>query len=844
MVYHKHKDLYFDAQHEIDMTIEVIGTDLTITPDMIEFEAFEMNESLCSESELKFGRCEANSVKITVRGMPRSIKDEKIRIYEVIDGDVDNPFQYGIYKVYSDVPTADRTKRQITAYDAMYDILNADMKSWYASLSFPMTLKAFRDSFFTYLGIEQVETTLVNDKMIINKTLVATQTDSESIITEESAISGKLIIEAICEINGCFGNINRDGKFDYVILKSIISPLYPANDLYPSNDLFPRDTNTESMSGHYITFDYEDFKSKAITKLEIRTAEYSAGITAGENGNNYAITGNFLVSDKLKDELNIIAKNTLSIIKNVAYTPIKSSTCVGNPCLELGDPIRFNTSREIIVSYILQRTLKGIQCKRDSIVSKGTETHSAKINSIKETLSNLAGRTNKLERTADRTLSEISDLDKSTTSRFEQTAEQIQTEVINRQNADSEMSSRITQTAESITTEVENRKSEDSALSSRITQTAESITTEVENRKNADSNLSTQISQTAHSISLSANGGNNSVGITIQLYDENGNLIDIDSGNANINIVGFVSFSDLAGEGTTTINGANITTGNINCDRLNGGTINGQTFYGGKIYSDDIVCGKTFYMHPGIAASGLGVSSFPVFGIDNLNRVKFVNDVVANITGSAFSSTFSDNAAYATKFGSSNRYLYFNSYNNVATSSSDTWCGTTNQPFKGGYSTDGWKTTSDERVKKDFVALNDDPRFEDMFYLLKPTEYRLIADKDGVIHVGFLAQQVKVAMDAVGIHENEFYGFYHEYADMSEFDTEEQRIAFLERNQGNSDTYSLCYEEFIALNTHMIQKQHQEIEFLKQENLALKNRLSILEMEMEELKNVINSKNN
>lgn len=455
MVYHKHKDLYFDTQHEIDMTIEVIDTDLTITPDMIEFEAFEMNESLCSESELKFGRCETNSVKITVRGMPRSIKDEKIRIYEVIDGDVDNPFQYGIYKVYSDVPTADRTKRQITAYDAMYDILNADMKSWYASLSFPMTLKAFRDSFFTYLGIEQVETTLVNDEMVVNKTLVATQTDSESTITEESAISGKLIIEAICEINGCFGNINRDGKFDYVILKSIISPLYPANDLYPSNDLFPRDTNTESMSGHYITFDYEDFKSKAITQLEIRTAEYSAGITAGENGNNYAITGNFLVSDKSKDELSIVAENTLSIIKKATYTPIKSSTCVGNPCLELGDPIRFNTSREIIVSYILQRTLKGIQCKRDSIVSKGTETHSAKINSIKETLSNLSGRTNKLERTADRTLSELSDLDKSTTARLEQTAEQIRTEV---SNSLGDVKSNITQTANSIELDVKNEK--------------------------------------------------------------------------------------------------------------------------------------------------------------------------------------------------------------------------------------------------------------------------------------------------------------------------------------------------------------------------------------------------
>ena len=42
----------------------------------------------------------------------------------------------------------------------------------------------------------------------------------------------------------------------------------------------------------------------------------------------------------------------------------------------------------------------------------------------------------------------------------------------------------------------------------------------------------------------------------------------------------------------------------------------------------------------------------------------------------------------------------------------------------------------------------------------------------------------------------------------------------------------------------LIQEQHEEIESLKQENLALQNRLSILEQKMEEIENVINNKNN
>lgn len=54
-----------------------------------------------------------------------------------------------------------------------------------------MTLKQFRNSFFAHLGIAQVETSLVNDSMTVNKTIVATQTDDSSAVTEESAISGK-----------------------------------------------------------------------------------------------------------------------------------------------------------------------------------------------------------------------------------------------------------------------------------------------------------------------------------------------------------------------------------------------------------------------------------------------------------------------------------------------------------------------------------------------------------------------------------------------------------------------------------------------------------------------------
>ena len=685
------KEKYWDSATDKQMVISVVGTNQKIDNSMLEIGTFSLEESLCSESELKFGACEANCVKFTARNTAGSIIGKTISIEETIDGDRENHMPYGVFKVASDVPTADRTKRQITAYDAMYDIINTDVKSWYAGISFPMTLRQFRDSFFAHLGIAQVETNLVNDSMTVNKTIVATQTDDSSAVTEESAISGKTVVTAICEINGCFGNINREGKFEYVFLKAITSALYPAEDLFPADNVFPSDANTESMTGHYITFDYEDFQSKAITQLEIKTSDDNSGAIVGTAGNNYSITGNFLVSDKTGAELEQIANNLLPIMKQAAYTPIKSCTCVGNPCLTLGEPIRFNTTREIVETYLLQRTLTGVQSKRDSISAQGTQTHSAKVNSIRDTIESVERRTGKLERNADHLQSTYEDLEKQTSSKFEQTADAIQTEVINRQNADSEMS--------------------------------------------------TKISQTAHSIGLTATGGEKSVGIVIQLYDENGNIIDTSSDNANIQITGVVTFNDLANAGSTTINGANITTGTINCDLLNGGTIKGQDIVGGRIASENIYCIDSLYMSNRMSWTGedasLAGAEKVMYIPKNDTWVHFAQVVVFD-SGVLFSSIPTvDGVSLATVNSTVNKaknatnaaylingsYVQISSNGNFIPGSSDMWCGTTVNPFAGGYSTGGWKTTSDERVKKDFVSLDDDQRFEAFFYLLNPTEY-------------------------------------------------------------------------------------------------------------------------
>lgn len=723
------KEKYWDSSTDKQMVISVVGTNQKIDNSMLEIGTFALEESLCSESELKFGACEANCVKFTARNTAGNIIGKTISIEETIDGDSENPMPYGVFKVASDVPTADRTKRQITAYDAMYDIINTDVKAWYAGLSFPMTLKQFRNSFFAHLGIAQVETSLVNDSMTVNKTIVATQTDDSSAVTEESAISGKTVVTAICEINGCFGNINREGKFEYVFLKAITSALYPAEDLFPADNLFPSDANTESMTGHYITFDYEDFQSKAITQLEIKTSEDNAGAIVGTAGNNYSITGNFLVSDKTGSELEQIANNLLPIIKQAAYTPIKSCTCVGNPCLTLGEPIRFNTTREIIETYILQRALTGVQSKRDSISAQGTQTHSAKVNSIRDTIESVERRTGKLERNADHLQSTYEDLEDQTNTKFEQTAKSISAEVNRAQKAEGQLDASL---------ELKLGRDENDQVVSMINASADHIVLRG-NRLIAEcSNFELDALGRVHIVESLLFDSGDAHGVEILSHDGRNNallqnvMLDLSSvTDANGDAIGdHASTADYA----TTAGSA-------------------TTAESAERARECVNASIAYYLQ------GIGISD----------------------------------------------YVHISGNGNLIPSSSSVYCGTNPNPFAGGYSSGGWKTTSDRRKKKDFRKLLEDDRFERFFELLQPMKYRLI-ENDDKMHIGFVAQDVEQAMTDCGISENEFYGLEHAVLSEKDFESNEEWEKFLEQNGGANDMYTLCYQEFIALNTAMIQK--------------------------------------
>jgi hypothetical protein len=486
VVNYQYAELFKKDSIDKQLTIETDDKTTKITNVELHQEQFELTESICSESELTIGSCEAAVLKFTVSNIFLPMKDKMITVKTVIDNNTANPFQIGRYKVYSDTPTADRTKRDIVAYDALYDVINADVAEWYNTLlpdkDSVTTMKAFRDSFFGYFGIEQADAQLVNDDMKVEKTV------------EPEELSGATVLNCICEINGCFGHIGRDGRFHYIYLEQEIQGLYPRNNLYPADDLYPREPKSTRISKSlYISAQYEDFLVKTINKLQIRKEEDDIGVIVGSGTNAYVIQDNFLVYGKGSEELTGIANNIYGKIRGIIYRPF-SADCKGNPCIEVGDAVRLPTRYEIIESYVLKRTLKGIQALRDNYEATGEEYRSTQVNSVHKSIIQLKGKTNVLTRTIEETNSKITDVESGLSSEIKQTATDIRAEVKN--TADG-LSSSIEQTANSIRSEVSDSVNN---LSSSIQQNAESIATEVKRANEAEGSLSTKITQTAESI--------------------------------------------------------------------------------------------------------------------------------------------------------------------------------------------------------------------------------------------------------------------------------------------------------------------------------------------------------
>lgn len=444
MIDYELRDLFnIDSTHKDIIIKGSNGT--TLNNSDLYAEKFKLVENLCSEENLAFGSCESSYIEFTCNNSFSKI-GKHVDVQIVLNGNTNKPFNVGRFYVVSDVISDDKKSRTITAFDSLYKVLNKNYSKWYKQQTFPMTLKAFRNAFFSHIGIEQNTASLVNDSMSVTKTI------------EPEVLSGLDIIQAICQINGVFGHLGRDNKFKYILLTEAGGGLYPSETLYPDNNLFPAEPNAEKIyRSYYSSVKYEDFTVSKIDTVTIQTEEGDIGVTSGPGTNTFVVLGNFLTFGLKEATLKGIADNLLNVVKLASYVPV-TAVAKGNLCRELGDSINIYTPSSVINSYILNRSYEGIQSIFDTIEAHGTEEVLENSNSLASSVIMLKGKSNVLERSIDETKSTIRDVEAGLQTQITQNANGITLEAQKRTKGDEELSAAIKVAADNIKAEVVSQK--------------------------------------------------------------------------------------------------------------------------------------------------------------------------------------------------------------------------------------------------------------------------------------------------------------------------------------------------------------------------------------------------
>ena len=751
----------------IDKQLNIVSEDgdINISNTELNSEKFELTESLCSETELVFGSCEASVIKFTVSNTFLPMKNKMLTVSMTLDGRVNEPYQIGKYRVYSDKPTADRKYRDVVAYDLMYEILNVDATNWYANVFpvrevkkedgktetvyDPVTLRYFRDNFFKWLDIEIEQISLVNDDMLIEKTI-----DVQMFGENATYITGKDILNSVLEVNGCFGHFGRDGKFHFIYLKQSIQGLYPRNDLYPSDDLYPRDPkSTRIGKSFYISAQYEDYLVKSIDGLQIREKENDIGVIVGGTSNPYIIEDNFLFYGKGTEELTGIANNILSKIRGIVYRPF-TADCKGNPCLEVGDAIRIPTRYEIIDSYILSRTLKGIQALRDSLEAQGEESRTGNVNGIHNSIIQLKGKSNVLERTIEETRSTITNVEAGLKTEISQTASDIRLEV---QNTTEGLSSRITMNEKSITSEISRAKDAESKIEQTVDRVSISVTDNVKN-------LQSQINVNKDNIALKVSA--DKIVSAINMSPEKVSIL--------------ADKIDLTG--TITANG--------NVKILKDGSIKAKNAeIEGKINATDGVFKGTVYAQDGKFTGAIVSSSAKITGGSiQIESAEAENYITLNREG--VRTTLGNDGAKST---ANNQEAIFQ-YSQITTYATDGSGNPTTQAalYPNGVVFSQTSSSSSDRRLKDDIRYLDPEKSKKFLNSLKPCSFIFKATPERKHRHGFIAQEV---MDTLG---DDDWGL-----------VESNRMV------DGQEFYGIAYTEIIPDLVMVVQEQQKEIECLK-----------------------------
>ena len=351
------KNAYYDDTLLKTLIITFPNKNVTFTGDDILGESVKLSEKIETERSLTFKGCIASKFTFKVADNVIDLRGEYLEATIQTDETEEIPLFSG-YVDDQDNETREDIVTTFTCYDPLYKIGSKNMQSWVDGLSFPVTVRNFRNSLFSNLGITQEARTLINDNLTISANF-------KSFVDAPSATD---IMKWICQLNGVYGQYGRDKKFHYRELNALSEGTYPAEDLYPGEDTFPSAENAGVTinTSDYVSLTYEPYTTDYITKVVIIDGGGLDQGQAGVEGNTFIVQDNPIAFNV---NMQSAARALLAKINVVNHIPVIKMKCVGLPYVECGDTFLSYTRKNVCRSYVLQRTLSGIQALFDEYSS-------------------------------------------------------------------------------------------------------------------------------------------------------------------------------------------------------------------------------------------------------------------------------------------------------------------------------------------------------------------------------------------------------------------------------------------------------------------------------------------
>lgn len=351
------KSAYLNVANAIAFTISIPNRSITFTNDDIVIDSAELTEAIENNRYLTFMGCIASMFKFKIANVVADLRGEYVEVTVRADNTEEIPYFKG-YIDAQDNLTHEDVLTAFTAYDVLATKGGINCQSFLESLTYPINVKNFRNALFTFLSIGQASASLINDNLQITSDILNYYENPKAVD----------LMRHVCELNAVFGQIGRDGLFYYRELKPISEGTYPGDDTYPGSDTYPADENAGMTIDEpmFSALEYEPYEVEKITKVAIYD---SAGIDQGQAGsgaNVWSISDNPLA---FSVNMRQAAANLLSKVDGLAYSAVIKLDCVGMPWVECGDTYMSYTRRHTVRTYVLNRTLKGIQALFDAYSS-------------------------------------------------------------------------------------------------------------------------------------------------------------------------------------------------------------------------------------------------------------------------------------------------------------------------------------------------------------------------------------------------------------------------------------------------------------------------------------------